>query len=112
MDKRKDWKVRILKSDLPELKERVQFLTGNAWDISIGVDGVEGSKDKEDGREVLNEIPETWCAEVMLQWIAERKRSRRKIAIQMREEVEHLQFVEDLAKRQLEALKEKEDKRQ
>ncbi len=107
MGKKKDWRVRILKSDLPELKERVQFLTGNSWDISVGVDGVEGSEDEVDGREVLNQIPKDWCAEAILQWIGERKKSRRKVSVQMREEVDHLQFVEDLVKRQLVDIKKK-----
>ena len=99
-DKSKDWKIRIIKSDLPELKERVNFLTGNAWDISIGIDGVEGVDDV-DGRLVVCDVPDDWPVQVMLEWLRVRKRSRNKVVDQMKDEIRSLTFVEDLAKRQL-----------
>lgn len=104
---KKDWKIRIIKSDLPELKERVQFLTGNSWDISIGIDGVEGIGD-EDGRMKINKIPKDWCAEAVREWIDRRIRSRQTVKSKMQEEIIHLQFVKDLVSRQIDELRDKE----
>ncbi len=103
---KEDYKVRIIKSDLPELQQRMQFLTGNAWDISIGVAGVEGIKEGDYLK--VTEVPQTWCAEVVLEWLHKRKRTRRKVAAQMEEEIAHIKFVEGLVKRQLMDMVEKE----
>jgi len=105
---KKDWKIRIIKSDLPELKERVNFLTGNAWDISIGIDGVEGIGN-EDGRMVVNKIPKEGCAEAVVEWLDKRIRTRQEVGRALKEEIIHIDFVRGLVKRQLEDLRAKED---
>jgi hypothetical protein len=106
---KKKWKIRIIKSDLPELKERIQFLTGHSWDISIGVDGVEGVDDH-DGRMVVNKIPKDWCAEAVKDWLRKRIASRREVTRAMEQEIVHLQFVRDLVSRQIEDFKDKGEK--
>ncbi len=99
---KKGWKIRVIKSDLKELRERVHFLTGNNWDISIGIDGVEGIGN-EDGRMIINDLPKNWEVRSMLKWIKERKNARTLIKNEMGQEIEHLKFVENLINRQLES---------
>lgn len=107
--KEKKWMLRVFKSDLPELKERINFLIGNSWDISIGIDGVEdmeGGLD-DDKRMVITKVPENWVPEVIIEWLKRRIRSRGKVKQQLAEEMAHLQFVKELVQRQLAELKEK-----
>ena len=111
VEEKKDWKLRVFKSDLPELKERINFLTGKDWDISIGIDGVEDLEDLAgDGRLVINKVPEEWVPKVIIAWIKKRKRTRQEIKNQMSEEILHLQFVEDLVQRQFDEINTKAEK--
>ena len=99
-DKKKDYKIRIIKSDLSELQERINFLTGNSWDISVGIDGVE-DVDNSDGRLKIKNIPPEWPLKVMLEWIRQRKVIRQQVVHSIQDEIAHLEFVEALATRHL-----------
>lgn len=101
MSKEKDYKLRVFKSDLPELQERIQFLTGNTWELSFSIDGVE-DQDNIDGRMVINKVPEDWPAEVVKAWIERKVATRQFVIGNLKKDIEHLNFMKDLVEKQIE----------
>ena len=100
-------KIRVIKSDLKELQGRVNVLTGNDYDISIGIDGVEGVED-DDGRMVINDLPKDWELRSVLKWVKSKIRSRYIVNRQMSIEMEHLEFVKELIEKQISVIEQKD----